>query len=81
MTPYTGTSEPTLLKIRTFFEEQLSGEVFQATNVPGLQSQRRLESLADVRAELQLVNEELYRLKPTVYPGGRRIKRTVFRPS
>lgn len=79
MTPYAGLNIEELLKIRKFLVGCLSGEVFQATNVPGLQSQRRLESLADVRTELSYVNQELYALDPDNYPGAKRITKTVFR--
>lgn len=72
MTPYTGLTVSELTKIRTFLVDQLSGEVFVATNVPGLQTTRRLESLKDVRTELQLVNAELASLDPTNFGAAKR---------
>ncbi len=75
-TVYTGLNEQALLKIQAFLLQQLFGETFMSTNVPGLQSTRRLESRDAVRAELVIVNQTLADLDPEKFTAPKLIKRT-----
>ena len=57
--PYSGIAEVDLLEIKVNLLKILKGERFTAQSVPSLSVARRIESLADVRQELVLVQQAL----------------------
>lgn len=78
---YTGWTEPELTALRVtlmarFNAMSASGE-FQAVTVGGKTFATRAEQLADIRAEIQEVNQALQELDPTTY--GTRVTKTYLR--
>lgn len=61
---YDSLEEEDLLGIKAWLLKCLKGKAFSSQNVPGLNYSRRLESLADVRQELSLVQAALDNLDP-----------------
>lgn len=64
-TPYVNISLADLTLIKGNLLKILEGKQFSSQNVPGLSYARRVDSLADVRSELTLVQEAIDDYDPT----------------
>lgn len=75
--PYDGLTEPELLRIKAYYLDILSGKVLQSQALPGTNYGRRIDSLADVRGELQLVIDAILGLDPDTRPITRTFIKAV----
>jgi len=75
--PYDGIEEEDLLGIKAFLLKCLKGKAFSSQNVPGLSYSLRMESLADVRNELVLVQQAIDGLDPDTAPVDRVTMRAI----
>jgi len=69
--PYDGLEEADLLEIKANLLRILTGKRFVSQNVPGLNYTRKIESLAEVRTELQYVQQALDAKNPATRPVTR----------